>query len=455
MKGDSLKILCHVGPWCVEQYRTIAMGVDKNAEIQIVSGFKKLDETRLVEKYYDYVSFYNKQELDVDQLYKENLDIVLRCRLLRSLIEKDSVVHVLAMRRAIQEILDAQKPDLIISETIDQFLMDILYIEAKNRKIPFFGLVITFVNGYYRFSAKGEFNIARDVTEDEVYKVLALLENKAYKPKFVKQSLLSTSLSPYKQWAKNIARIPYFFVKRLLTGERYNYHYWASLRTSIDNFSILPQTGFNHNNWQALIKDTERKQIFIPLQYYPEATIEYWCASLSVIDYEKLLFETVERLSKDFCVIIKEHPNVVGLRSKAFYKQLDSIENVIICPAAENSNQIIDAVDAVLVWTGSVGFESALRGKPVLSLCDPYYASGRSFKLITYKTPNKEIANFIQNFRDLNEQEKFEMVAYLLRGIVPGKYKNDWSWSNASREDVNSALTTGEHIDRRITSIKV
>lgn len=449
-----MKIFCHVGPWCVEQYRTIAKGVDDHADIIFISGFRKLDQTGMVEKYYHYVGFYKKQELDVDKLYNDNLDIVLRCRLLRALEKKESVVHVLAMRRAICEVLDTHSPDIIISETIDQFLMDILYIESKNRNIPFFGLVITFVNGYYRFSAKGEFNISRRVAEDEVYKVLELLENKTYKPKFVKRSPFSTLLTPYKQWVKNTARIPYFFVKRWLTGEMYNYHYWASLVTSLDNFSLLPQTGFHHRNWQELHSNTQRKKIFIPLQYYPEATIEYWCDSLSVIDYEKVLFETVERLAKDFCVIIKEHPNVVGLRAKAFYKKLDSIENVVIYPSTENSNQLIDDVDAVLVWTGSVGFESALRGKPVLCLCHPYYAFGRSFKVISNNTANSEIANFIEGFTALSHQEKFQMVEYLLSGLIPGKYKNDWSWFVSSKNDIADAINTGSHIRLFISSLQ-
>ncbi len=448
-----MKILCHVGPWCVEQYRTIARGVDQNAEIVLISGFKKLDEAELVKNYYQYVKYFYNQELDVDLLYKDNLDIILRCRLLRSLKEKEAVVHVLAMRRAIQEVLVAQKPDLIISETIDQFLMDMLYIEAKNRDIPFFGLVITFVNGYYRFSAKGEFNISRVVSNDEVYKVLEQLENKSYKPNFVKRSKISNLMSPYKQWTKNIAKIPYFFVKRFLSGERYNYHYWASYLTALNNFSIFPQTGFHHSNWKSLIINPGRKKIFIPLQYYPEATIEYWCDSLSVIDYEKVLFEMVKKLATDFSIIIKEHPNVVGLRKNSFYKKLDAIENVFICSAGESSNQIINEADAVLVWTGSVGFEAALRGKPVLSLCNPYYASGRSFKFITKETVNKEIVSFIEEFIGLNEHEKFELIAYLLSGLVPGKYKNDWSWCNHSKEDVDLSLKAGEHIGRKINSI--
>lgn len=438
-----MKILCHVGPWCVEQYRAIAVGVDKSAEIHMVSGFKKFDETGLVKKYYHYVGFYKKQDFDIDQLYKENLDIILRCRLLRVLREKDAVVHVLAMRRAIQEILDAQKPDLIISETIDQFLIDILYIEAKNRSIPFFGLVITFVNGYYRFSAKGEFNVSRDVSNDEVYEVLEQLENKNYKPNFVKRPKISNLMSPYKQWAKNIARIPYFFVKRLLTGERYNYHYWASLITSLNNFSILPQTGFHHRNWRGVLNNTERKRIFIPLQYYPEATIEYWCDALSVIDYEKVLFETVEKLANDFSVIIKEHPNVVGLRAKAFYKQLDSVENVVMCPAVENSNQIIDEVDAVLVWTGTVGFEAALRGKPVLSMCSPYYASGRFFKLLDHHFKNKDIEDFINEYSVINEMEKFDLVSNLLSGCVEGSYINNWSWQQNNFMHIKQASEIG------------
>lgn len=449
-----MRIMCHVGPWCLEQYREIARGVDPSAVTHMVSGFKDLDETSLVDKYYRYIEFYRNQALDVDQLFQLNEEVILRCRLLRSLTEKESVVHVLSMRRAISEVFDTYTPDVIISETIDQFLMHLLHTEATNRGIPFFGLVVTFVNGYYRFSAKGNSDYRRSVEDDEVLGVLDLLENRAYRPAFIKKSDLVYLSAPVKRWAANIARIPYFIVKKWLTGEHFNYHYWVSHVNAARENDLFPKLPFHNSDWRAFITKTEKKKIYVPLQSYPEATIEYWCESLAVIDYDKVLLRTVRRLAQQFILVIKEHPNALGLRGRAFYKQLSSIENVVVCPATENSNHIVELVDAVLVWTGSVGFEAALRGKPVLTVGDPYYAWGPSFKKINDVTPNEEIEAFFEQFAPLSDSEKFEMVAHLVSGLVPGEYKNDWSWRRSSDDDKRAASLTGRHIKRHLASNK-
>jgi hypothetical protein len=441
-----MKILCHVGPWCVEQYRSIAYGVNQQAEITMISGFKTADETGLVTKYYRYINEFNKKSLDVEVIYQDYLDIILRCRLLRALKKQESVIHLLAMKKALVEVLDSQQPELIISETIDQFLIDLIFIEAKKRDIPFFGLVITFVNGYYRFSAKGEFNIVREVPEDEVAHVLSELEKKSYKPVFVDRSRTKKIVYPITQWAKNIIRIPYFTAKRFLLGEMYNYHYWASLKTSIDNFNLLPNYGFSHKDWSERLEASSVKKIFIPLQYYPEATIEYWCDSLSVIDYEKVLFEVVSKLSSDFHIVLKEHPNVVGLRPSHFYQRFARLENVTFCPADESSNELIEKTDAVLVWTGTVGFEAALRGKPVLCLCEAYYVYGKAFRLIKKNTSSIEIKEFISSYEGLGMQDKKEMVSHLLSGFLPGRYKNDWSWQISLNQDREESNQTGVFI---------
>src|SRR5690606_8161969 len=98
------------------------------------------------------------------------------------------------------------------------------------------------------------------------------------------------------------------------------------------------------------------------LQHVPEATVDYWCNDLSVIEYERTLLEVVTHRSSDFHFVIKEHPNVLGMRHPALYDKLNTIEGVTICPTNVNSNTLVAASDAVLVWTGSVGFEAALRG---------------------------------------------------------------------------------------------
>jgi capsule polysaccharide export protein KpsC/LpsZ len=89
--------------------------------------------------------------------------------------------------------------------------------------------------------------------------------------------------------------------------------------------------------------------------------------------------KTVDEYKNSFTFVIKEHPNVFGFRTNNFYSALINKANVILVNPEVSSNELIEACDYILVCTGTVGFESLLRGKPVISGCAPYYASRDGF----------------------------------------------------------------------------
>lgn len=440
-----MKILCHVGPWCVEQYKSIARSVCDSADITLISGFRDIDETTFQKNYYKYVAgaSVNMDGLDED-------DFILRCRLLRSLPIEEARLHLYATRASIAEVLDNLMPDMVISEVVDQFLIDVLRHECDTRGIPFYGLVVSFVNGYYRVTARGEKSLARrSVDEAEVNKVLEKLDNKNYSPAFVKATKHKTGriLDLWTTLYRSNLKIPYFYVKRHLSGEKYNYHYWASYVSALDSFHLIPRfyLGQRLSQIKREISKISKPVIYIPLQMYPEATVEYWSKNIEVINYNKVLPELVEKLSRDFHIVLKEHPNVIGTRHPRLYKKLLCLPGVFFCETSANSNEIVNLSDSVLVWTGSVGFEAALRGKPVLTMTNAYYVDGERFKLLDMHTENSEIRKFIVDAceKPTNNQK---LVASLLEGLEKGRYKNDFSWSAIDENDISDSKAIGRAI---------
>jgi len=445
-----MKILCHVGPWCEEQYKTIASGVDASSDVTITSGFRAVDHSGLVDNYYKY---FKKNEFEVvsEENGAQYTDIIQRCRLLRSLKKNDALRHLLAMQKSVEEMFDSISPDLVISETVDQYLMDLIYFESKKRGIPFVGLVVSFVNGYYRISARGEHTHLREPKDNEVDYLISTLQKRSYKPDVVKESVDYIISLAYKRWLKNALRIPYFMLKRYLTNERYNYHYWASELTAINNFDWFPNFNIGEDNWHEKLISSNKPVIYVPLQMFPEATIDYWCDVIENIDYENRLVEYIAVLSVDFQILIKEHPYVIGARSPGLYKRLSEIGGLITCPVYENSNTLVNLCDAVMVWTGSVGFEAALRGKPVLTVCEPYYVCGAQFLRLTSKISSAEILTFIkEQTKVLNNNEKQRIVKHILSGLLPGKYINDASWLRGNPQDVLDAKKIGAQIRQYI-----
>ncbi|AXH14494.1 hypothetical protein CP985_13180 [Malaciobacter mytili LMG 24559] len=439
-----MKIMYHVGPWCVQQYKTIVKGIDENAQTLQISGFKKLDKSNLSNRYYELLKENKSKHFTLTEL---DNDIIKRCRLLRSLEEKEALLHLYSMRQSVKETFDSFNPELVVSETIDQYLMDLIFHECNERNIPFVGLLVTFINGYYRISAKGENTYCRESTKDEINQVIQMLTNKDYKPRFVINSSKNIYKSLLKKHIRNLIKIPYFSIKRLISSEKYNYHYWATQKSSIDSFQLFPKIDIGDKDFLNKIQQSNKKKIFIPLQFFPEATIDYWCEELDVIEYEIKLIEYLKKLSKDFLVVVKEHPNVTGLRKNSFYKKLLEVENLILCPTNENSNFLINISDAVLVWTGSVGFEAALRGKPVLTVTKPYYMYGKQFMHININTDANEILDFIKERTNvITKEEQEKLVAYVLNSFIPGKYINDASWKLSNEKDVIDSLNIGRDI---------
>lgn len=449
-----LKILCHVGPWCVNQYKAIANSVDPDANVTLISGFKNFDETGFQSSYYNHVKNKSAKLTGLDED-----DFILRCRLLRSLSRDEARLHLYSTRDAIAKVLDELKPDLVISEVVDQFLIDLLRHECNQRSIPFYGLVVSFINGYFRITGRGEKSqIRNNVKDDEVEKVLSRLVSVDYTPSFVKGRAAGWSLWKnlfYRLYKSNL-KIPYFYAKRYFSGELYNYHYWASYVSALENYHLFPRIKLGKNS-SLLVdeqKQTKKPRIYIPLQMYPEATIEYWCDELEVINYNEVLLQLVRKLSEDFEIIVKEHPNVLGLRNPSLYDQLNEIDGVFFCETFSGSNDLVGISDAVLVWTGSVGFEAALRGKPVLTMTEPYYMSGDRFKLIDLNTCTKDINDFIKSTKDIPIDHR-SMIKYVLHGLAPGKYKNDFSWSASNKSDVEDAAKIGVTIANMHSSMKV
>ena len=113
----------------------------------------------------------------------------------------------------------------------------------------------------------------------------------------------------------------------------------------------------------------------------------------------------------------------------------------MFCPTAVQSNSLRSYYDAILVWTGSAGFESALRGKPVLCASQPYYFTNEfPFFLFSMNTETSEIERYISEYSHGNERShKLELVRHLLDGCLPGRVRFDGSWTPENEEYVKEA----------------
>lgn len=429
-----MNIVCHAGPWSDKYLDAIAKEIYPKCNNTILSSHKGVDTSGLIDIYYNNLES-NKNIALIEE--EEDTDIIARCRLLRSISRHDALLHLNSMRSAIISVFDRFKPDIVISETIDSYIMDIICFECKKREIPFIGLVTVFINGYFRISARGEYNLVRIADTKEVDKVFKTLTENNYLPNFVKKDKVNPIYTITRKWSRNIVKIPYFFIKRRISGDYYNCHYWQSLIIAKDWFHFYPRFEVGDINWKKSLGKTNKTKIYVPLQMIPEATVDYWCDDVNTIDYENILINFIKS-KEDIHFLVKEHPNVLGYRNPRLYKKLNSLNNVTMCPSRVNSNELSDFYDAVLVWTGTVGFEAALRGKPVLSFSHTYYfPDERSFLRISSHTSSNEIIKYIKKYSGMTDDRKKELIQHVLNGVAVGTVVFDGSWNPDCEIDIN------------------
>ena len=121
-----------------------------------------------------------------------------------------------------------------------------------------------------------------------------------------------------------------------------------------------------------------KKFVYFPLHYQPERTTnpeggDYY-------DQFQALVKLRSLLDDDIAIYIKEHPaqfwpnrNGGCARNSGYYRNLNAIEGVCFVDTGFDAFDLIDHSLFVATITGTVGVESASRGKPVLVFGNPWY----------------------------------------------------------------------------------
>jgi len=418
-------VLLYVRPWNISQMEHLAQGVwGEDVNLECTSEHQAVDKSGLAA---DFNAAYRALGCDGAPRHlseDEAVDVMLRCRLLRSVGRARARRLLVAMEQAVDEVLTRTQPKAMLSLTIDSYVMDLFAILCRKRGIEFIGLVPSFVKEHFRITARGEFVDSRPVKEEEIDAALADLIVKDYRPDFLVQSSSEMRKQMWRLWLRNLPKPLWFALLRMRQGEALNYHYWASQQIARKFWGPWPRSlnGISGPDLAALAEDGGHRLIYLPLQMSPEATIDYWSADTRWIDYETFILDLVRRYRGKWRFLIKEHPNLLGYRSRGFYKRLEAEPNCIMVSPKVPSNDLVSLCDGVLVCTGTAGFEAALRGKPVLSDSEPYYANRGDL------LPVAALDGDLPPQSEDPERQR-SLMAHVLRGTLPGRFLNNGKWS--------------------------
>ncbi len=364
-------------------------------------------------------------------------DIYLRCRFLRKYPFEEAQILINRMANGILEVIQNNKPEIILAPLIDNYTLDILERISRKNNITYISFVGHFFNGYSRISSRGEYNyFPREVTNNEVESVFTLLNKTDYTPFFhqkVKSSTQQKQTFLHKQLLKKYVYFPFM---KIVERDPKNYHYnTTNEKSNKINYLLLKNVDKYFTKISAISHSSNN--IYLPLHLTPEATVDYWCDDPNYgAFYMQNILNIIDNSSRNFHFLIKEHPAIYMLRNSEFYEKLLSYNNVTIIHPYENSNELLEKVNYIFSENGSVGVEALIRNKIVITNSHNYYSEFH---------PNIHRMNFISDIVARLNVEKYDnklFIKDILQGNMKGRLINNKNISNSDTDLLFKQLKT-------------
>ena len=312
-----MKILIHVRAWNKEFYCRLANIAFENPDITTIADFRGLADVWSGDYLYD--SCY---DVPNEEFEKEKDDIITRCRFLRSISRQKAEELARRFWNGTEKLFQEGKYDLVLSPIADCYTMDIIERIAEKYHAEYFALVTSFVRGYSRFTKQGElFDAKRQVTDEEIDHVIGMLVNDDYKVTFsLNKEKKQFDTAKFYLRRRMVDKL-YFPYKKHKEKDPWNYHY-NTLSFQGGNYADYSVKNAERYYKKISEADIQKKSVYVPLHYSPEATVDYWCDNKKWAYYEQSVIDFIKASDPGVSFVVKEHPAMYGKRNINFYKEL-------------------------------------------------------------------------------------------------------------------------------------
>jgi len=354
--------------------------------------------------------------------------VIARCRALRWLPKRRAAAMALAMAEVMDRLLEVERPKAVLSWPIDRYVKDVLARRATARGIPYFELTASPIPGMSMLVFRGEL-LVRDgePPEDLVERSVHAIANPLFLPAYVPVRSKYTK-------AKFVTNLAYFRARAIAfraiswwKRDPLNIHYldaqfFLGHKPRLGDMRI---TRLVDHDWQDRMQAVPiERRIFIALQLFPEASIDYWIRNLELIDHDEIIVRAAEIFSRaGYLVVVKDHPLQFGFRRIELIERLRAIPNLIILPYDVSGNAVLQEVGASFTQTGTLGMQAALQGLKSIT-CEAYYYTPGDFIPLRAKADLPAMPAQLAAMPaggDLRARQ-FRIVRHLLKGSFPGDF---------------------------------
>lgn len=153
-----------------------------------------------------------------------------------------------------------------------------------------------------------------------------------------------------------------------------------------------------------------RRYAFFPLHTEPEVSLLVY--SRPYINQIEVIRAIIMSLPADMILVIKEHPWMVGKRPFSVYREMLNIPRVRFASPKMEARELAQKAALVIVLTSSVGLESAILKRPVVTIGDcPYNALPET--MVSQCSDLRQLPQTIRKLLESHDHDEKSLEAYL------------------------------------------
>jgi hypothetical protein len=379
----------------------------------------------------------------------DEADVIARCRYLRHLDRGRALGMLRAMASVLAEEIERVAPVAVLSHMVDDYVTHLMAELSRRRGLVFVGYAYSYFPGKVQVTryGGGEPHNLRDPPDDEVRGTLDLISARTFRQDYLQKDTYTRRRHLVAMLRYRVKQVV-FALRARRDRDPLHVHY-GCLPYVVErrHWSDFPSPSDFHPDWRERVKSSapERPLAYLPLGYFPEATIDYWIEEKAILDYENVVLKICELLGREFRVVVKEHLHMLGARDPRFYRALRDTPGVVSVPPAEFSNDVLAMSDVVLLGAGSVGVEAYLRGKPIVSFCARSYwfahAGATHVRLSELERLPEGLRAAIRAHVEPSPAECFEFVRECLRSTMRMRRRGK-VWPVCEPDDLRRAIET-------------
>lgn len=213
-------------------------------------------------------------------------------------------------------------------------------------------------------------------------------------------------------------------LKRLFTGENIEANDPNVITNLFTRIKVATSEELNKTLYTSL-KRTSLSEIehanfvFLGFHKQPEASIDvsgryHEDQALNVINLWRIL-------PPGWKIVVKEHTNAIGDRSRSFYKKLLTYPGVVLVHETTDSKILIEKSKLVATVTGTIAYEAALLKKPAITFSPVFFNRINSCKFtpLSELTKYKDLTTLIDELNS-KPDNRLEFSQYLMRNTFEG-----------------------------------